>query len=409
MPQENPIVDFTNTEVAFKDRNNMELKRMYYLFKVMNNPALVNVGSRLALFGIRINFPLVNWLIRKTIFDHFCGGENLHDCQSRIDRLAAYNIQTILDYGAERKSSEEEFDQTLAETLRALEFASNNKSVPCISTKMTGMADIDLLEKVQSGKELTSEETVAFEKFKGRLETIGKKAFDTGMAVYVDAEESWIQDPIDALLDDLMAEFNKKRASLFNTVQLYRHDRLDFFYKSHERARQGKYILGMKLVRGAYMDKERERAEELGYPSPIHEDKPAVDKDYNEAVRYCVEHYETIASCNASHNWASNALQAQLIDDRGILKNHPHLNFCQLYGMSDNITFNLADQGYNVAKYLPYGPVKEVISYLIRRAEENTSVSGDMSRELRLLAEEMKRRKKKELKMGKRQREEIQS
>lgn len=392
MSGENPIVDFTNTEIAFSDKTNRELKRTTWLFKIMNNPWLVDLSSNLALFSLKAKLPLSEWAIKNTIFEQFCGGENLLDCQPIIDRLYRMNILTILDYGAERKNTEEDFDHTLSETLKAIDFAASNESVPCVSTKITGLSNMKLLEKAQSGADLTQADNHALSKLKERLAQIGARASDLGVAVFIDAEESWIQDTIDDLADEMMAEFNKQRAAVYNTVQLYRHDRLEFLKASHDKARASDYILGMKLVRGAYMDKERERAEEKGYTSPIHLDKPAVDRDYNEAIRYVVDNYESIASCNASHNWASNALQAQLIDDKGIYKNHPHLNFCQLFGMSDNITYNLADKGYNVAKYLPYGPVKEVMAYLIRRAQENTSVSGDMSRELRLLSEEIKRR-----------------
>lgn len=392
MAGENPIVDFTNTEVAFSHMKDNELLATRWLFRLMNNSTLVDLLSNTALYGLKWNLPLVEWAIKKTIFSHFCGGQSLKDCAPQIERLLTSRVLTILDYGAERKEHEEDFDKTCGQTLKAIEFASGNPGVPCVSTKLTGMVNTLLLEKKQAGGELSSEEVQAFQRFVSRMERIAKKAADLEMSVFIDAEESWIQNPIDDLVDDLMLEFNKKRAVVYNTIQLYRHDRLDFFVKSHEKARSQGYILGMKLVRGAYMDKERERAEEMGYPSPIHEDKPAVDKDYNEAVRYCVSNYDTIASSNASHNWASNALQAQLMEDRNIEKNHPNLNFCQLYGMSDNITYNLASLGYNVAKYMPYGPVKEVMAYLIRRAQENTSVSGDMSRELRLLSEEIKRR-----------------
>lgn len=392
MSGENPIVDFTNTEIAFSDKSNQELRTTLWLFRMMNNSTLVELLSNTALIGIKLNLPLVKWTIKKTIFKHFCGGVNLLDCQPIIDRLYRMNVLTILDYGAERKNSEKDFDATMAETLKAIDFAASNESIPCVSTKITGLANMKLLEKKQAGLNLSTEEVAALERLEERMSKIGQRASDQGVAIFIDAEESWIQDTIDDLAEEMMREFNKEKAAVYNTVQLYRHDRLKYFYESHEKARKDGYILGMKLVRGAYMEKERERASEKGYLSPIHQDKPAVDKDFNEAIRYCVDHYETIASCNASHNWASNALQAQLIDDKGIYKNHPHLNFCQLYGMSDNITYNLADKGYNVAKYMPYGPVKEVMAYLIRRAQENTSVSGDMSRELRLLSEEIKRR-----------------
>lgn len=392
MSEDNPFINFKNTEIAFADKSNKELKRSARLFKMMNSPTLVNLGSGLTLAAVKMRLPFVESIIKATVFHQFCGGVNLLDCQSVIDRLYRQNVLTILDYGAERQTDEDEFDKTISETLKAVEFAASNESVPCVSTKVTGISNMDLLEKIQRKEELTSGEQHSFDLLKGRLEALGKKAYDHGVGVFVDAEESWIQDTIDNLVNDLMAEFNKDKVIIYNTFQLYRHDRLEYLKASHSNANSQGYLLGAKLVRGAYMEKERERAEEKGYPSPIHMDKKATDHDYDEAVAYCVQNYETIGSCNASHNWKSNELQAKMIEDLGILKNHPHLNFSQLYGMSDNITFNLADMGFNVAKYLPYGPVKEVVAYLIRRAQENSSVTGDMSRELKLYSKEMQRR-----------------
>ena len=392
MSEDHSNLDFRNTEIAFADKTNSELKQSATLFKMMNSPLLVKIGSNLALAGVKMHLPFVESIIKATVFNHFCGGTSLLDCQKSIDRLFRQNVLTILDYGAERQTDEDDFDATLSETLKALEFAASNESVPCVSTKLTGISNLDLLEKIQRGDDLDVSEQHSYDLLKGRLEMLGTKARDLGVGVFIDAEESWIQEPIDALVEEMMREYNKNKVIVYNTYQLYRHDKLDDFKADYEKARSGGYLFGAKLVRGAYMEKERDRAEDMGYLSPIHIDKPSVDKDYDEAVRFCVANFETIGSCNASHNWDSNILQAKLIEEKGIVKNHPHLNFCQLYGMSDNITFNLADKGYNVAKYLPYGPVKEVVAYLIRRAQENSSVTGDMSREYKQLSDEMKRR-----------------
>jgi proline dehydrogenase len=385
-------VDFTNTEIAFSDRSNKELRMTARLFQLMNSPFLVSLGSNLGLASVKLRLPFAESIIKKTIYTQFCGGVNLMDSQSVIDRLFRQDVLTILDYGAERKELEEEFDETLAETLKAIDFAASNESVPCVSSKITGLAGMDLLEKIQSKAVLTTGEQHNYDRLLQRLETLGAKASDLGVGVFIDAEESWIQGPIDQMVEDMMRTFNQTKVIIYNTYQMYRHDSLEALYKSFDKANSGGYKLGAKLVRGAYMEKERDRAEEMGYPSPIHADKESVDQDYDKGVTFCVENYQTVASCNASHNLESNLLQAELIDKMGIVKNHPHLNFCQLYGMSDNITFNLASKGYNVAKYLPYGPVKEVMPYLIRRARENTSITGDVSRELNLLSQEMKRR-----------------
>lgn len=385
-------LDFSNTEIAFADKSNKELKRTMRLFSLMSNRTLVTLGSKLGLIAVRLKLPFAKTAIKATIYEQFCGGTHLLDCQEVIDRLYRTDTLTILDYGAEGKTTEEDFEKTMNETLKAVEFAASNDSVPVVSTKITGLADNDLLIRMQSGAELTVQENHAADKLKARLASLGDRAIDLGVGIFVDAEETWMQEAIDRLVENMMEEYNRDKVTIYNTYQLYRHDKWDQLQADYEKARNNGYMLGAKLVRGAYMDKEREHAKEKGIPCLIHKDKPSVDADYNKALEFCVDHYENLASCNASHNMNSNLLQARWIEERQITKNHPHLNFCQLYGMSDNITFNLAAHGYNVAKYLPYGPVEEVTPYLIRRAEENTSITGDVGRELKLLKDEMRRR-----------------
>ncbi len=387
------LPDFTDTEIAFKYKNDADLRRAFWLFRMMNKPWLVALGSKLAVRAVKFRLPFAERLIKNTVFRQFCGGETLEETSRTIERLYMYQVQTILDYGAEGKETEEEFEKTMQETVRALKFAATHESVPVVSSKISGLARNGLLEEV-GGQEpedpALRRELAALEK---RLDTICCMAAEQGVAVFFDAEESWYQDTINMLVNRMMAKYNHERAVVYNTFQLYRIDQLDYLKESYAMAQREGFILGAKLVRGAYMDKERERAQRLGYPSPIHPNKEATDKAYNEAVSFCVEHYAEMASANASHNEESNRLQAELIAEKGIVKNHPHLNFCQLYGMSDHLTFNLAQAGYNVAKYVPYGPVREVLPYLVRRAEENTSVTGDMGRELALIRKEMKRRK----------------
>lgn len=387
-------VDFSNTQNAFEAKSDAELRRMYWLFSLMNKAWLVNVGSKLGLAALRLRLPLVKPAMKATIFEQFCGGTTLLDCQDNIDRLYRYDTLTILDYGAEAKNSEQDFNKTMNETIRAIDFAATNESVPVVSTKVTGMARFSLLEKLQTAApdDLTGTERTEYRNVVKRLESICHRAQETGVGVFFDAEESWIQNPIDDLVMQMMQQFNTTKAVAYNTYQLYRHDRLEALKKDHRRALDEGFMLGAKLVRGAYMDKERERALAHGYPSPIQPDKASTDRDFNDAVRYCLDHYDTIASCNASHNQQSCELQIELMDEYDVPRNHPHVNFCQLYGMSDHLTFNLAQAGYNVAKYLPYGSLEDVVPYLIRRAQENSSVTGDMSRELSLITKEMKRR-----------------
>lgn len=385
-------LDFSNTEIAFSDKSDQDLKKAYWMFRMMNKPWLVNLGNKFGVPAVRAGLPFVDLVIKNTIFQQFCGGTTLLETQRTIERLARRNTATVLDFGAEGKHSEEDFNRTMNETLRAIEFVSTLTQNAIVSTKLTGMARFGLLEKIQAKEPLTDAEKSEFENVRKRVDSICHSAYTKGVVLYIDAEESWIQDPMDDLVNTMMARYNKEKAVVFNTYQLYRTDRLDYLKYSYGLAEKEGFILGAKLVRGAYMEKERRRAAEKGYPSPIHPSKEATDKAYNDAIRFCLDHFERIALSNSTHNAESNMLMARLIVEKGLPKNHPHLSFSQLLGMSDNITFNLADSGFYSSKYVPYGDIKDVIPYLMRRAKENTSVTGDMSRELSLIYREMQRR-----------------
>ncbi len=387
-----PVVDFRNTEIAFSHKSDHELKRTSWLFRLMNKSWLVSAGGSFGLWMNSTGITFLDPLIRSTIFRQFCGGISLDDSTQAIRHLAGLNTLTVLDFGAEGKVKESDFDKVLKENLRAIAYAADNPSVPVISSKVTALASNAILEKYQLGKLNTDAEKQAFKRVEERLDTLCHAAWQAGVAVFIDAEESWMQDTIDYLVLKLMERYNKENVVVYHTYQIYRKDKLENLKSDHKLAREKGFILGAKIVRGAYMEKERDRAEEKGYPSPIQDTREDTDRDFDEAIAYCVEHYEEIASCNASHNVKSNLKQAEMIAARGLPREHRHLNFCQLYGMSDYITFNLAAAGYNVAKYLPYGPVKEVLPYLIRRARENTAVTGEVSRELGLIQAEMKRR-----------------
>ena len=386
-------IDFSNTEIAFAHLSDNELKKTAWLFNMMNKPWLVKYGSALALWAVENGLPLADWAVRKTVFSQFVGGTTLLDSQPSIEKLAKYNTLTILDYGAEAKETELDFNHTMNENIRAIDFASRSvTSIPVISTKVTGLIRFGLLERIQSAETLSREELAEYRNALKRLDAICYHASKKNVAVFIDAEETWIQDAIDHLVWLMMRRYNKKEVVVYNTFQFYRHDRLNFLTESYDRARKEGFMLGAKLVRGAYMEKERLRAQEMNYPDPINVDKAATDDFSNTALRFCIDHLDTMAVCNASHNAQSNLLQVELMDKKGIPHDHPHTLFSQLYGMSDNLTFNLAKAGFRVAKYLPYGQVKEVIPYLIRRAQENTSVTGDAGRELVLVRQEVKRR-----------------
>lgn len=392
MPHISSPVSFENTEIAFSYKSNKELKKSVWLFSLMNQNWLVKIGTRITPFAFKLNLP-IHGLVKATIYEHFCGGESLEECAAVTKKLADYHVETILDYGVEAKETDEEFDKAVREFLRAIDFAKQNKHVPFVSIKVTGIAAFALLEKRQTGEKLSDAEVLAWNLVKGRLHKICKAAHDAGIGIMMDAEETWIQDPVDELAMEMMKFYNKEKPIVYNTLQMYRTDRLHFLKASLEIARESNFILALKLVRGAYMEKERRRATEKNYTSPIQPDKLSTDHDYDEAVRICMDNLDIISCCVASHNEKSSLVATEIAKKKNIPPSHPHLHFSQLYGMSDNITFNLAHAGYNVSKYVPYGPVKDVVPYLMRRAQENTSVSGQSSRELLLLKKEINRRK----------------
>ncbi len=388
----NSNIDFQNTKIAFAHHTNGELRKASWLFRLMNNHRLVTYGSNWALRLLKWNVPFVETAIKKTIFAHFCGGTTLLNSMPAIEHLKKFDTKTILDYGVEAKQSEGDFNLTMNENIRALDFAGKTGNIPFVSIKITGLCRFELLERVQAGTPLTAEENQEYLFAFKRVDSICHVARDRKVSVMIDAEESWIQDAIDRIADEMMRRYNGEKVVVLNTFQMYRHDRLEFLKQSFIKAQQKGYLLGAKLVRGAYMEKERKRAEEMRYATPINPDKVATDQMYNDALLFCVSNYSKIMVCNATHNAQSSMLLAALMQEMGIKTGHPHFYFCQLYGMSDNLTFNLSAAGYNVAKYLPYGSVKEVVPYLIRRAQENSTVTGDMSREYSLLKKEMQRR-----------------
>lgn len=391
-------ISFDNTENAFAYKTDKELKSAKLLFSSMGYPWFVKLGTRLTPFIMKTGLP-VHALIRKTIFKQFVGGETLEETANVGATLGKYGVQVILDYGVEGKEGEESFDHATEEFIRVINYAATQTNIPFISIKVTGLARFSLLQTLNDAPRLRSGihdhemEVSEWDRVRERMYAICEIASEKGVGVLVDAEESWIQDPIDRLTMEMMEAFNKEKVVVYNTIQLYRHDRFHFLKLSHKIAQQQGFLLGVKLVRGAYMEKERNRAKEMGYPSPIQTDKDASDKDYDLAVTYCIDHIDQIAVIVASHNEESNLLAAKLLDQKNLSHNHPHIHFSQLFGMSDNITFNLAKEGFSVSKYLPFGPIRDVIPYLMRRAQENSSVSGQTGRELALIKRELARRK----------------
>jgi proline dehydrogenase len=387
------MISFNNTEIAFRHKSNADLRRANFLFSVMASPGLVKMGKGVTRFGLNTGLP-IKGMIKATIFKQFCGGETIEECTAAINSLWKSHVGTILDYSVEGKTSPEDFEATTQEIIATIAKAKGNPAIPFAVFKITGISRFAILENANGSVEtLTAEEKAEYDGVLERVDRICKAAFESQVPVFIDAEETWIQDTIDRITHQMMERYNRETAIVYNTVQMYRHDRLAFLKTSVEWAKAQQLHYGVKLVRGAYMEKERKRAAEKGYPSPIQPDKETCDKEYDEALEFLVENHEYMALCAGSHNEHSSAYLAELMEKKGIAKDDKRFYFAQLLGMSDHISFTLAHAGYNVAKYVPYGPVNEVIPYLFRRADENTSVKGQTGRELTLIREEKKRRK----------------
>ena len=405
-----PVISFDNTEFAFEYKSDKQLKKAGFLFSMMGKPWLVKLGTRLTPWAIKAGLP-VKGIIRNTIFAQFVGGETLEQTSIVAKKLGEYKVQAILDYGVEGgDDGEQGFEQATEEFIRVINYAATQPNIPFMSIKVTGFARFGLLEKLDElmhkangtlmkkflkvVDELPADEKEEWHRVRHRMMQICEAAAEKKIGVLVDAEETWIQDPVDSLTILMMDTFNKARVVVYNTIQHYRHDRLQFLKDCYAAAEERKFILGAKLVRGAYMEKERKRAAEKNYPSPIQPDKKSSDQDYNAGLSFCIDHLDRIALIVASHNEYSNLLATQLLQQKKLPLNHQHIHFSQLYGMSDNITFNLAHAGCSVSKYLPFGPISDVIPYLMRRAQENTSVKGQTGRELALIKKELHRRHK---------------
>ena len=388
-----PPVFFDDTRVAFASKSDAQLRKVYTLCAAMNNGSLVKTGSGLMQVALKWNLPGTKFLIKHSIFEQFCGGETIAECRPVTAELGKYNIGTILDYSVEGEGSDRSYDHTRDEILATIDEAHRSKLIPFSVFKVTGVANVAILEKIQAGQFLTATEEAAHNRAIARVEALCARAHQHGVRLFVDAEESWFQHTIDLLAYDMMAKYNREAAIVWNTYQLYRHDRFDALKAAHDTAAEAGYYLGAKLVRGAYMEKEARVANQRGYPNPINPTKQVTDDLYDESLRYCVQHIDRISLCAGTHNEASSLLLTQLMQQAGLAPDDPRAWFAQLYGMSDNLTYNLANAGYNTAKYLPYGPVAAVMPYLLRRAAENTAIAGQSSRELLLIQKEIRRRK----------------
>jgi proline dehydrogenase len=384
--------NFENTAIAFELKSDSQLERAYFLFKMISKEPLVRIGTAVTNFAIKAHLP-VEGLIRATVFDHFCGGVSEKDCLPIIDNMYGNGVYSILDYSAEGKEVDNQFDFTMEKTLEILDFVKEKDAMPFAVFKPTGFGRFKLFEKVSARKELTESEQAEWGRIVQRFEKVCQKAYNLDVALLIDAEESWMQDAADDLILDLMRKYNKKKAVVFNTFQMYRWDRMEYIKKIYGLATSEGFKIGAKVVRGAYMEKENDRAHENGYESPICKSKKDTDENYDAAIAFMMEHLEHFIIFAGTHNEQSSLKLVDLMEKNGVPSNDEHIWLGQLFGMSDHITYNLAAEGYNSVKYLPYGPVRDVMPYLIRRAEENTSVAGQTSRELALITKERKRRK----------------
>ncbi len=397
------MISFDNTEIAFRSKNKQDLQRAYLLFKIIGWPRLVKMAKVLTPLALSLKLP-IQGLIKKTIFKQFCGGETIDECDHTIEYLNAYGIGTILDYSVEGKTQEEEFEQTTQIIIQTIEKSATDSAIPFAVFKVTGIAQHHFIElesnrlrakrKGVEFRELNNDEKSGITAILARIDRICAAAAQHHTRLFIDAEESWIQTAIDQWTYDMMRKYNTTQCIVYNTIQMYRHDRLAYLKAECERAKKDGIYYGVKLVRGAYMEKERARAKELGYPSPIQPDKASTDHDYNAALEYIVANKDVFSVCAGTHNEQSSMHLATLLSKERIDAQNPQFYFAQLLGMSDHISYNLSDAGYQVAKYVPFGPVREVLPYLLRRADENTSVAGQTSRELGLLMKEKARRAK---------------
>jgi proline dehydrogenase len=388
----NQMESFNNTEIAFAWRTNNELRKAQLLFKTISWPTLVSIGSFSLKIALAIRFPIA-WLVKPTIFSHFVGGENLNECKPTVDLLAKFNVKSILDYSVEGKGTLRSQENAYNEIMRSIKNAADIPHISFAVFKPTGLVKVSILEKVSNGMPLGEAEGKEFELFKQRVFRLCEASVNANTPILIDAEDTWYQKALDEIIRDMMFRFNKQEVYVYNTLQMYRVDRLQFLKSSHEDALKNGFKLGIKFVRGAYMEKERERAIKLYYPSPIHPNKDETDKAFDEAQEYAFNHLDTISIFCGTHNEQSVIKLCELMEKGKVSKGDPRITFSQLLGMSDNISFMLGHLGYNVTKYIPYGPVREVMPYLIRRAQENTSVKGQTGRELSLIHQELKRRK----------------
>lgn len=384
---------FNDTQIAFQDKSTDQLKKAQWMFRAIENPTLTGVGINILNFTVKNNFPFVEGIVRKTLFEQFVGGETREKSMEVVKKLFKHHIGSIFDYAIEGKEEEATFDHTCQEIQQNIKFAEGNPAIPFVVFKPTAFGRLDLYAEVQSGKDLTTSEKEEWDRIVKRYDDVCKLAHEKNVVVMIDAEETWMQSAVDNLVNEMKARYNRQKAIVWNTIQMYRTGRLEYLAEDLKRANEKGYFLGYKFVRGAYMEKERERAAEMHYPDPIQPTKQATDDNYNAAISFVIDNLDKVSGYFGTHNEKSTELVMDKMREKNLVNDHPQIYFGQLYGMSDNITYFLGNKKYNASKYLPYGPVKDVVPYLTRRAQENTSVAGQTGRELGLIEKELQRRR----------------
>lgn len=385
---------FNDTKIAFQEKSTDQLRKAYWMFKAIEHPTLTNIGIKALNFTIHNRFPIVEGIVRNTLFEQFAGGETREKSLQVVQQLYKHHIGSIFDYAIEGKEDEATFDLTCEEIKHNINFAEGNPAIPFVVFKPTGFGRMGIYEEIQSGSELTTSEKSEWARVVNRYESVCRLAYEKGVVIMIDAEETWIQTAVDDLVNEMMSKFNRERAIVWNTVQMYRTGRMEYLADDLQKATEGNYFLGYKFVRGAYMEKERERAAQFNYPDPIQPDKQSTDDNFNAAIDFVMKNTDRVSAFFGTHNEKSTELVMDRMRDKSLPNDYEKIHFGQLYGMSDNITYYLGENKYNATKYLPYGPVRDVVPYLTRRAQENTSVAGQTGRELALISKEMERRKR---------------
>lgn len=381
------------SDSAFSHYSISQLRRTKVLFKILQNPLVSWFSGFVPHIPILLRLPFVKSLIKHYIFSHFCGGEDWKEVHQSALKLQKQNILSSLDYSVECKQTEQDYETTKKVLLNVLEEAKNLSHIPFCVLKITGLGRFALLEKIHNGQTLSDNEKAEWQRVQSRFDSICEKAVDCNTKLLVDAEESWIQKPIDNIVKRAMKRHNQNEPMIYNTYQLYLKAKYEQLKTDWEKAKEKGYILGSKLVRGAYMEKETKRAVKMHLPNPIQPSKAKCDQDFNDSLKFCLKHIDDFGIYIGTHNIESTQKARQLMQEYGIAKSDERVFFSQLLGMREILSYELAQQDYLVSKYTPFGKIAEVIPYLLRRIQENSSVKDQLNDEIKVITRELENQK----------------